>query len=83
MDFQDSMDDIDQAPGSVERVVALYDDGNDDDLTTTDENDGDRDDEVAGKASDSGATQKHVVRARVTNHDREWPSREKKVEGLA
>ena len=37
MDWQDSLDDIDQEPwpGSVDQAVAAYDDDNDDDLTAT------------------------------------------------
>ena len=50
MDFQDSMDDIEQEPGSVrvDRAVAAYDDDNND-LTTTDG------DDVEGKECDGGA----------------------------
>ena len=62
MDFQDSLDDIEQEP--VDRAATAYDGDEDDDLTTTDdendngdeEGDGDgRDGEVTGKESDSGA----------------------------
>ena len=64
MDFQDSLDDIEQEPGSVDRAATAYDGDEDDDLTTTDdENDNgdeegdeaERDDEGTGKGSDSGA----------------------------
>ena len=66
MDWQDSLDDIDQEPASVDRAVAAYDDDNDDGVTTTDdendsedENDGEdasrRDGGATGKESDSGA----------------------------
>lgn len=66
MDWQDSLDDIDQDPASVDRAVAAYDDDNDDGVTTTDdendsgdENDGEdanrRDGGATGKESDSGA----------------------------
>ena len=64
MDFQDSLDDIEQEPGTVDRAATAYDDAEDDDLTTTDdENDygdeegdeAERDDEGTGKGSDSGA----------------------------
>ena len=64
MDFQDSLDDIEQEPGTVDRAATAYDDAEDDDLTTTDdENDNgdeegdeaERDDEGTGKGSDSGA----------------------------
>ena len=64
IDWQDSLDDIGQEPGSVDRAVAAYDGDENDDLPTTDdendsgdENDSEdengRDGRVAGKASDT------------------------------
>ena len=43
MDLQDSMDNIDQVLGSMERTVAAYDDGTDGDLTTPDDENDDGD----------------------------------------
>ena len=40
MDFQDCMDDIDQAPVSVEKAVAAYGDGSDDENDDEDEEGG-------------------------------------------
>ena len=53
MDFPDSMDDIEQEPGSVDQATTAYGSDRDDDLTTTeDENDsGDEN----GEESDSDA----------------------------
>ena len=60
MDWQDSLDDIDQEPASVDRAVAAYDDDNDDGVTTTDdENDsGDENDSEDANRRDGGATGK-------------------------
>ena len=45
MDFQDSLDDIEQEPGTVDRAATAYDDADDDNLTTTDDENDNGDEE--------------------------------------